>query len=144
MGDGRVRHSFRHFWESEPVDQQRVALQQGYGSVPTHRDSDGVVPCRSQVWGEVISCARADHLDVVGHFGGVDRSAADADWLPTDSGFDSAMFARTWDVVAEFVTRDVTQDHGAGALNNIGRERTAFDALEADARVAASERGSDL
>jgi pimeloyl-ACP methyl ester carboxylesterase len=67
---------------------------------PEPKDSDGVVPTRSQPWGEILSVVSADHLDVVGHYG--DPELNTADWLPSDSGYDRAAFARTWDEIAAF------------------------------------------
>jgi hypothetical protein len=114
-----------------PVEAQRKELERGYGELPTHRDNDGVVPTLSQVWGEVIACAKADHLDVVGHFGRSDQESAHADWLPSRSGFDSHDFDAVWAAVASFIIREVRLDRPARASDNVGRERTALDAPEA-------------
>jgi triacylglycerol lipase len=35
----------------KPVDAQRPLLERAYGGIPTHRESDGIVPTLSQVWG---------------------------------------------------------------------------------------------
>jgi triacylglycerol lipase len=48
--------------------QQRRILRSAYGTVPTPRANDGIVPTRAQVWGDVIAAVQADHLDVIGHF----------------------------------------------------------------------------
>ncbi len=114
-----------------PVQAQRNQLERGYGELPTERDNDGVVPTLSQVWGEVIACTRADHLDVVGHFGRIDRESAHADWLPSHSGFAEHDFDAAWAAVASFIIREVRRDHPARASDNVGRERTALDAPEA-------------
>lgn len=74
------------------------------------RDNDGIVPTRSQVWGEIVDVVDADHLDVVGHFG---RDASDptstgsssVDWLPSGSSFDQARFEEMWARIARFQLR---------------------------------------
>lgn len=121
-----------------PVEAQRRELARAYGELPTQQDNDGVVPTLSQVWGEVIAAVRGDHLDVVGHYGRIERGSAHADWLPSHSGFDSKAFDAVWGAVARFVTREVRADV-ALTPRNVGRERTAFDAPEAS-RVLGSPR----
>ena len=121
-----------------PVELQRQALRRGYGKVPNHQDNDGVVPTLSQVWGEVIFCAEADHLDVVGHYGREDPTSPDADWLPTNSGFGSGDFEKLWDAIADFVTRDLAQGPDVGRRQNVGQERTSLDALEASLNMEKS------
>ena len=87
-----------------PLDpQQRNALERAYGRVPDHRDNDGVVPTRSQVWGEVIHAARADHLDVVGHFKGPKHDPPHIDWLATGSRFRRPAFEALWSDIASFI-----------------------------------------
>ena len=80
----------------------RDALRSMFGDVPPARANDGIVPTRSQVWGEVIAATRADHLDVVGHYRS-EREGASSDWLPSASGFNDAEFARVWGAVADFI-----------------------------------------
>ena len=64
-------------------------------------DNDGVVPLRSQPWGEVIHACIADHLDVVGHFDDEDHDPPHHDWLPTKSKFTRYEFEKLWRKVAE-------------------------------------------
>lgn len=76
---------------SDPLD--RVAALIGERP-PTHAN-DGVVPLYSQVWGELVWCGRADHLDVVGHFPGLPARAGEKphhDWLRSGSRFDRSRF----------------------------------------------------
>jgi hypothetical protein len=76
-----------------------------FGTIPDLSDNDGVVPTLSHVWGEVVHCATADHLDVVGHYGRDVPGEVYADWLPSHSGFDDAAFGALWSAVARFITR---------------------------------------
>jgi hypothetical protein len=72
-----------------------------FGRRPGIRANDGVVPIRSQIWGKLIWAGYADHLDVLGHFGGkVQRRAPGVesappphvDWLCSGSNFNQAKF----------------------------------------------------
>jgi triacylglycerol lipase len=60
--------------------------------------NDGIVPTLSQIHGDVITAVLADHLDVIGQFGG---GSPLGDWLPSGSGFDAARFERLWSRVAD-------------------------------------------
>jgi pimeloyl-ACP methyl ester carboxylesterase len=91
--------------------QQERAILAAYGEVPELDDNDGMVPTLSQVWGEVIHVANADHLDVVGQYGGSSRKGTHADWLPSASGFDDRAFTDLWQAVASFVTRTSRGQH---------------------------------
>jgi triacylglycerol lipase len=86
-------------------EQQERAILAAYGELPQLNDNDGMVPTLSQVWGEVIHVTNADHLDVVGQYGGHSRKGTQADWLPSGSGFHGAAFNALWESVAMFVTR---------------------------------------
>ncbi len=127
----------------EPVASQREALDRAFGEVPVARDSDGVVPTVSQIWGEVIHGARGDHLDVIGHFG---SSAAhhrrSADWIPSQSGFDRVTFEALWSDVAQFVAREVGADAGDGRGRSVGAERTQRDLRPAEAVPVGGEQGA--
>jgi triacylglycerol lipase len=64
-----------------------------------------MVPTLAQVWGEVVHVAEADHLDVIGQYGEVEREGIHADWLPSGSGFKGVQCRALWWDVAAFVTR---------------------------------------
>jgi hypothetical protein len=76
---------------------QRV-LDQGLRFKATGEISDGIVPTLSQLHGRVLHVARADHLDVVGHYTLAGGSAGD--WLPSGAGFTRNAFDATWEAVA--------------------------------------------
>ena len=83
---------------------EREALLAAFGEEPASSDSDGIVPVASQVWGDVIHTARADHFDVLGYFDDPDRGSAHNDWLPSASRFDRVRFGRLWSDVARFLS----------------------------------------
>jgi len=85
-----------------PDDAQSRALVRAYGRVPSARDNDAMVPTRSQVWGEVVHAAWADHLDVIGHLHAPAHAPLHADWLRTMSDFGRLEFEVMWDAVARF------------------------------------------
>jgi len=89
---------------------QLEALDTGLGRTAGARDSDGVVPVLSQVWGRVLHVAHGDHLDVVGQYGAQGSETETdggkswgGDWIPSASGFDAAAFKALWVDVAEFI-----------------------------------------
>ena len=86
-------------------EEQELAFLSGYGMLPHATDNDGMSPTLSQVWGEVVHVANADHLDVMGQYGDLTRPGVHADWLPSGSGFDGDKFNALWSDVAAFVTR---------------------------------------
>lgn len=59
------------------------------GEAPPDEASDGIVPLYSQVWGELVWCGKADHLDIVGHFPG---PGGHTDWLSSGAGFNRTRF----------------------------------------------------
>jgi triacylglycerol lipase len=84
---------------------QRAALQRAFGADPGRRVNDGIVPTRSQVWGDVLRGVWADHLDVIGHFHHPTHVPPHFDWLTSGSGYTRRDFLATWDAVAAFVFR---------------------------------------
>jgi hypothetical protein len=124
-----ARHEAR--WIPEAVGSQRERLLECFGELPSARDNDGICPTNSQLWGELVHATTADHLDVVGHFGSVDRDAPDGDWLPSHSGFDALRFERLWSDVASFILADADAGVPKARVADVGTERTAHD-LPAD------------
>jgi hypothetical protein len=119
-----ARHEAR--WIPEAVGSQRERLLEFFGELPLPEDNDGIVPTNSQIWGELVHATCADHLDVVGHFGGSDGGVHAGDWLPSRSGFDATHFERLWADVARFITAGARADVVAPA-ENVGTERTEQD-----------------
>ena len=68
--------------------------------------NDGVVPLRSQVWGEVVWAGLGDHLDVLGHYADgrdpdtVPPERRHVDWLTSDSNFGDRAFGALLDAIA--------------------------------------------
>jgi pimeloyl-ACP methyl ester carboxylesterase len=97
---GRVKEDFPPLTPA-----QNDALVNAYGELPTTRDNDAMCPTLSQVYAEIIHAAKADHLDVCGHFTGPDHTPPHVDWLCSGSNFDRAGFEAMWRKVAGFVAR---------------------------------------
>lgn len=79
-----------------------AAIERDLGRRADLRDNDGVVPTRSQIWGDYLGTVQADHLDVVGHFGYAEEGTG-ADWLPSGSGFGQRDFERLWRSVGTYL-----------------------------------------
>jgi hypothetical protein len=88
-------------------EQAEAALARAFERAPGARANDGVVPIRSQIWGEVVWAGLADHLDVLGHFRGEgDRAESEGDrahrdWLASGSRFDRGRFEQIMDAIAK-------------------------------------------
>lgn len=83
----------------EPSPTHDRLLRDVFGEEYRHR-SDGVVPTRTQLWGELIATAVADHLDVLGHF---DEPPENVGWLKSGSHFRGPQFQHLWDRVLDFM-----------------------------------------
>jgi len=88
-----------------PTPQQASALVDAYGDVPESDHTDGIVPTRSQIWGELVCAGNGDHLDVCGHFDDLKHDPPHYDWLATGSGFDRPQFESLWGSVTDFLLR---------------------------------------
>jgi hypothetical protein len=102
----------------------RRILEHAYGRVPGARANDGIVPTRSQVWGEILHVVQADHLDAIGHFNAADVQPPHFDWLPTGSGFDRRRFEALWDAVVQCMLA-----HGRAPARTRGTRARAANAL---------------
>lgn len=90
-------------YEAKIVAHQAGALRRAFGRIPSPKRNDGIVPTKSQLWGEVIHAAWADHLDSIGHFRSPNHIPPHYDWLESCSGFDRSSFERLWSDVAVFL-----------------------------------------
>lgn len=80
--------------EEEGDEQLRSML----GEVPPPEANDGIVPLRSQLWGDLVWLGQADHLDVVGYF---DRRQGAGGWLTCGADFREAAFENLMDRIFE-------------------------------------------
>jgi triacylglycerol esterase/lipase EstA (alpha/beta hydrolase family) len=80
----------------------------GAALVSEVRDStvDGIVPTLSMLWGELLWCGYADHLDIMGHFGDVERPPVHVDWLQSGASFTRRDFDAMADALSSFLLRD--------------------------------------
>jgi hypothetical protein len=84
----------------------RKKLRKRFTQLPTADASDGIVPTLSQPWGDCIAVAQADHLDIIGHYGGSkDDSFKHYDWLTTRSEFKTEQFEDVWRKVVAFMVQ---------------------------------------
>jgi len=84
-----------------PAAATKRRLEKKLGFVLNQATNDGVVPTLSQLHGRVVHTARADHLDVVGHF--TLAAGNTSDWLPSGAGFTPEAFGAVWDSVAAVI-----------------------------------------
>ena len=87
----------------EPSPSPRAALVEAFGSFPTPETNDAMVPVLSQVWGDVVHAAWADHLDVIGHLDDRDHTPIHVDWMRSARSFRRPHFERMWDSVMEYM-----------------------------------------
>jgi pimeloyl-ACP methyl ester carboxylesterase len=68
------------------------------GETPPPGACDGIVPLSSQIHGEPIWVGRADHLDIVGHFG---NHPDHVDWMSSGSRFSRVRFDVVMDRIVD-------------------------------------------
>lgn len=88
---------------AEPARRYADDIRHHLGNIPSAKDADGIVPALSQPYGELIAAARADHLDIVGHFRDPQNAPPHIDWLASGSGFRRPQFENVWFKVCEFI-----------------------------------------
>jgi hypothetical protein len=96
---GLTGRPHRHYPYPVPAPATQRLLDAALGFEATPATSDGIVPTLSQLHGRVLHVARADHLDVVGHYT-LAAEGSTADWLPSGAGYTPQAFETTWDAVA--------------------------------------------
>jgi hypothetical protein len=92
-----------HYPYPKPAKATQRLLDRGLGCKATPRISDGIVPTLSQLHGRVLHVARADHLDVVGHY--TLAGGRTGNWLPSGAGFTPEAFDAAWDAVAAAIAQ---------------------------------------
>ncbi|MET0343747.1 MAG: hypothetical protein ABW252_22225 [Polyangiales bacterium] len=91
---------------AEPDPWQREKLEVAFAEGLRSRNVDGIVPTLSMLWGELVWCGVADHLDIVGHFGDFDEQPRrHVDWLRSGAGFGTRDFDAMTDALAAFLLR---------------------------------------
>lgn len=86
-----------------PTPEQARTLVDAYDEVPDGTQTDGIIPTRSQIWGDLVYAGKGDHLDVCGHFDDVEHDPPHYDWLATGNGFDRQRFESIWGAVTDFM-----------------------------------------
>lgn len=104
-----------------PTPGQAEALARYLGRLPRPRSNDSVVPTYSQLWGDVVYAAQADHLDVIGHFDGERLTPPHHDWITSGSGFDLRGFEAMWAAVATYLCPERKRwwQFGGGAAESL-------------------------
>jgi hypothetical protein len=91
---------------ASPDDRQQPLLERGFASALRPEMVDGIVPTLSMLWGELLWCGAADHLDIVGHFADGGMPVTHIDWLESGARFGRSDFAAMADAVCAFLQRD--------------------------------------
>jgi hypothetical protein len=97
---GLAARAHPHYPYPAPTGGVRRKMSRALGFEVTDGTNDGVVPTLSQLHGRLLHAARADHLDIVGHYTLAERAG---DWLPSGAGFTPEGFHATWDAVADAI-----------------------------------------
>jgi triacylglycerol lipase len=92
-----------HYPYPKPTKATQRLLDHGLRFKATPAISDGIVPTLSQLHGRLLHVARADHLDVVGHY--TLAGGRTGNWLPSGAGFNPDAFEATWEAVAAEIAR---------------------------------------
>lgn len=86
-----------------PSPQHRETLTRILGTVPALADNDGFVTTLSQIRGELVHVAVADHVDTIGHYHAPHTAPPHYDWFDSGAAFGTAQFEALWDDVMRFV-----------------------------------------
>ncbi len=95
-----------HYLYAEPDTKTARMLQQGVGATVLPRHNDGIVPTLSMIWGKLLWCGMADHLDIVGHFRDDKSVGLHSDWLRSGARFGRSRFAEAMNSIADFLVED--------------------------------------
>ena len=98
----RLSASTAEGWMPRVTREDAEVLRRTYGRVPDAAANDGIVPTLSQIHGELLAAAWADHHDVIGHYNQPTHIPPHFDWMSSGTGFDLQGFERAWRRVAIF------------------------------------------
>jgi triacylglycerol lipase len=90
---------------AQPTRAQETLLRSNFRSAVDDRSNDGVVPTLSMLWGELLWCGEADHLDILGHFHDDQKPALHADWMTSGAHFTRSRFNQAMDAISGFLLR---------------------------------------
>ncbi|HEY5961893.1 MAG TPA: hypothetical protein VIV60_35280 [Polyangiaceae bacterium] len=88
---------------AEPTQEQRDQFRWGFGFPIDDRANDGIVPTLSMLWGQLIWCGQADHLDILGHFHDDEQPRIHVDWMNSGAHVTRSRFGQAMDALAEFL-----------------------------------------
>jgi hypothetical protein len=86
-----------------PDAQQSESLRWSFADPINDHSNDGVVPSLSMLWGKLLWCGEADHLDILGHFHDDEKPAVHADWMMSGAHFTRVRFNQAMDAIARFM-----------------------------------------
>lgn len=99
---GVTSHGSTRYPYATPTPTQSACLTERLGAIGPH-SVDGIVPTLSMLWGELVWCGKADHLDIVGHFADDRSPERHVDWLASGAHFRSRDFAAMTDALCGFL-----------------------------------------
>lgn len=88
---------------AQPTEQQQETLRWSFADSIDDRSNDGVVPSMSMLWGELLWCGEADHLDILGHFHDDQKPRTHIDWMMSGAHFTRIRFNQVIDSIARFL-----------------------------------------
>jgi triacylglycerol lipase len=102
----------RMYTYAQPTAQQQEMLRWSFGYPIDDRSNDGVVPSLSMLWGELLWCGEADHLDILGHFHDDQKPRTHIDWMMSGAHFTRIRFGQAMDAVAGFLLKAAAEITG--------------------------------
>ncbi len=94
------RHEMYPYARPSAREEELLAL--GMEHEINDRSNDGIIPTLSMLWGKLIWCGEADHLDILGHFEDDQRPRQHVDWIASGARFTRRRFAEMMDAVVAF------------------------------------------
>jgi hypothetical protein len=108
---GVASHAAQRYPYASPTAEQAKCLGEHWPAGVGPNQVDGIVPTLSMLWGELLYCGTADHLDIVGHFDDGSRPRTHIDWLRSGAHFGRPGFAAMADAICAFLQRDDSTVH---------------------------------